>query len=134
MVPDWTEFEADLRFLPSMDARDILKQINKVFRQAKVRFRIQVDDIQQPYEIDSRHPLVRCLKKAGRDFGKKCQPRGSEGATVITFFKKHNIAAVATGYGHAGCAHATDEYAGVEDLYRGALVAQRFVRLFDRQR
>ena len=57
--------------------------------------------------------------------------KGSEGATVITFFREKAIPAVATGYGAKGAAHATDEFARADDLYRGAVLLERFVKMFD---
>jgi acetylornithine deacetylase/succinyl-diaminopimelate desuccinylase-like protein len=60
--------------------------------------------------------------------------KGSEGATVITFFQKKKIPAVATGWGASGCAHATDEYARAADLYQGAIVLERAIKLFDSRR
>jgi acetylornithine deacetylase/succinyl-diaminopimelate desuccinylase family protein len=130
MVADWCEFEADLRFLPGMDAQKILSVIKKAFAKTKVSFTIQPEDIQQPYEIGRKHPLVESLKKASSGIVRRSDVKGSEGATVITFFKKKNIPAVATGYGAKGCAHTTDEYVYVDDLYRGARVLERFIKIF----
>jgi len=130
MVADWCVFEVDLRFLPRMDAAKILAAIKTKFRGTGIPFRLVVDDIQQPYEISSGHPLVRGLKAAARGIDPS-RVTGSEGATVITFFRRKNIPAVATGWGTSGCAHATDEYARVADLYRGARVLERFIRIFD---
>ncbi|MFH0940936.1 MAG: M20 family metallopeptidase [Candidatus Omnitrophota bacterium] len=133
MVADWCEFEVDLRFLPGMEAQKILTGIKKGLAKArpKVNFTIQPEDIQQPYEIGRKHPLVESLKKASYGIVRRSDVKGSEGATVITFFKKKNIPAVATGYGAKGCAHATDEYVRVNDLYRGARVLERFIKIFD---
>ena len=131
MVADWCEFEVDLRFLPGMKAEKILSDIRRIFDKLGVFYKIEVNDIQEPYEIKSSHPLVRCLIKAGRGIIKKSEIKGSEGATVITFFKKRNIPAVATGYGSSGCAHATNEFVRINDLTRGAKTLERFIRIFD---
>ena len=130
MVADWCEFEVDLRFLPGMEAQKILSGIKKVFAKTKVSFTIQPEDIQQPYEMGRKHPLVESLKKASYGIVRRSDVKGSEGATVITFFKKKNIPAVATGYGAKGCAHTTDEYVRVHDLYRGARILERFIKIF----
>jgi len=134
MVADWCVVEADLRFLPGMPADRILKRIRAAFDATGASYAIDVDDMQQPYEIDARHPLVSCLKAAARDLGAPAPVRGSEGATVITFFQKKKIPAVATGYGAEGNAHATDEFVLAKDLWRGAQVLERFIRIFDAQR
>jgi acetylornithine deacetylase/succinyl-diaminopimelate desuccinylase family protein len=130
MVADWCEFEADLRFLPGMDARKILNQIGIAFCKTGSAFEIQINDIQQPYEIDTRHPMVRALQEAAKGIAPGSKIKGSEGATVITFFQKKNIPAVATGYGASGTAHATNEYARINDLYLGARVLERFIKVF----
>jgi len=133
MVADWCSFEVDLRFLPGMQARLILAKIKKAFDKTKISYCLKVNDVQHPYEISPKHPLVASLKKAAQGILKESRVKGSEGATVITFFKKKNIPAVATGYGVSGCAHATDEFITVDNLYRGALVLERFVKVFDRK-
>ena len=134
MVADWCVVEADLRFLPGMSAPRILKRIRAAFDRTGVRCRIEVDDIQRPYEIDARHPFVSCLRGAARALGLPAPVRGSEGATVITFFQNKRIPAVATGYGAKGNAHATDEFVRIRDLVRGAEVLERFIRHFDKKR
>lgn len=131
MVADWCEFEVDLRFLPGMVASEILALVRRRFDATRFSYQIQVQDIQQPYELDTDHPMVRFLKKAGRGLVPRCAIKGSEGATVITFFKKKNIPAIATGCGARGMAHATDEYVRVHDLVRGARVLEKFIKLFD---
>jgi succinyl-diaminopimelate desuccinylase len=134
MVPDACAFEVDWRFLPGMDARDLLSRMRRAFDQTAVRYDIVINDIQQPYEIDERDPLVSCLRRASRTIGRNGLVKGSEGATVITFFQKKKIPAVATGWGASGCAHATDEYARAADLYQGAIVLERAIKLFDSRR
>ena len=134
MVADWCVVEVDLRFLPGMSAVRIRTRIRAAFDKTKVRYKIEVDDIQRPYEIDGRHPLVSCLRRAARGVGAPAPIRGSEGATVITFFQDKGIPAVATGYGSPGNAHATDEFVRVRDLVCGAAVLERFIRLFDKKR
>lgn len=132
MVADWCSFEVDLRFLPGMEARLILAKVKKAFDKTKILFSLKVNDVQHPYEISPEHPLVASLKEAARTIVKESKVKGSEGATVITFFKKKNIPAVATGYGVSGCAHATDEFITQDNLYCGALVLERFVKMFDK--
>ncbi len=131
MVADWCVFELDLRFLPGMNANRILASVRRVFDKCGIKYNIKVDDIQNPYEISQAHPLVSSLKKAAVGLAPECKIKGSEGATVITFFKKKNIPAVATGYGSKGTAHSTDEYARIDNICRGAVVLERFIKLFD---
>jgi len=134
MVADWCVVEVDLRFLPGMSSVVILKRIRSAFNKTGIPYSIQVDDAQRPYEISARHPLVSCLKQASADFGVAAPVKGSEGATVITFFQDKSIPAVATGYGARGNAHVTNEFVWVRDLFRGARVLERFIKTFDQKR
>jgi len=56
--------------------------------------------------------------------------KGSEGATTVTFFKARNIPAIATGFGTAGTAHAPDEYVRINNLYKGALALEDFLKTY----
>jgi acetylornithine deacetylase/succinyl-diaminopimelate desuccinylase family protein len=129
IVADYCQAEADLRFLPGMNPAIILGQIKKIIKKSAQRFRIQVDSLQAPYEISADHALVKSLLRSDRRF----EVAGSEGATVITFFQKYHIPAVATGFGNFGCAHAADEYVMVDNLYQGAIALENFIKNFDRR-
>ncbi len=126
IVADYCEFEVDLRFLPGMNPRQILRQIKKIISSKVNKFSLEIDSLQAPYEISKGHTLVKHILKSDKRFNLS----GSEGATVITFFKKHNIPALATGFGSGGCAHIADEYVKVSNLYQGALALERFVKAF----
>jgi succinyl-diaminopimelate desuccinylase len=131
MVADWCEFEADLRFLPGMKPKELLSDIKRTFDRCGVSYRLKVDNLQEAYEIDDSHILVRSLKEAACGVTRLSRIRGSEGATVITFFRKHKIPAVATGYGQRGAAHTSNEYVRFKDLYQGARILERFIKIFD---
>ena len=70
---------------------------------------------------------MNCAKRMGI----KAQLKGSDGATVITFFKKQKIPAFATGYGAHGTAHTKDEYVYVNMLYKGACLLEQFLKSYD---
>ena len=143
MVADWCEFEVDLRYLPGMSAKDSLGKIKKLIARRVKRFsrsmskpiagsrcagKIEIEGIQHPYEISAKHPLVSSLRETWRSRYPASRLKGSEGATVITFFKEKNIPAVATGFGCQGCAHINDEYAVIEKLYSGAKALEEFLK------
>jgi len=130
VVADWCEFEADFRFLPGTEAEELLKYIRTVVGKHAKRFKIEIEDIQKPYAIQTNHPLVKCLTSAMRKVSLKPQIKGSEGATVITFFQDKFIPAVATGFGSEGLAHTADEYAKINSLYKGALVLEEFLKQY----
>lgn len=128
VVADWCEFELDFRFLPGMSEENFLRELKLVIRKHAKKFKIEIEGVQEPYYISEKHPLVSNLKKAME--GLKVSPviKGSEGATVITFFQHENIPAVATGFGSGGCAHTADEYVKVGNLYKGSQVLEEFLK------
>ena len=130
VVADWCEFELDYRFLPGDSAISIIKEIKGVLWRCSRDFKIEIEGIQRPYLISASHPLVRFLQRAARQMRIASRISGSEGATTISFFQGKGIPAVATGFGVSGCAHMADEYAMVDDLFRGALLLERFLKLY----
>lgn len=128
IVADWCEFELDLRFLPGSRAQDLLGEIRKIIKKYSARFSVELEGVQEPYKIKEKHPLVTHLSAAMRKIKVKPKIKGSEGATVITFFQHKGIPAVATGFGSVGCAHTADEYAKIDNLYKGSLVLEEFLK------
>jgi len=128
IVSDWCEFELDFRFLPGESEKKLLDHLRRTISKYTSNFRIEIQGIQAPYSIDPDHPLVKGLSVAMKDL--KIDPRisGSEGATVITFFRHKNIPAVATGFGAESCAHVADEYACLSNLFKGAQVLVSFLK------
>jgi len=131
MVADFCEFALDVRFLPGMKHREILAKIKKTIERFTKRYKIIIDDLQAPYEIDQKHPCVKEYLSAVKDSQASAIIKGSEGATVITFFQNHKIPAIATGYGATGTAHATDEYLHISTLVKGTKALERFVKRYD---
>ena len=128
VVADWCEFELDFRFMPGSAGKDILAEVKRIISAHAKKFSLEVEGIQEPYYIDESHPLVSGLKKSMRAHKVVARVRGSEGATVITFFQDKGIPAVATGFGSEGCAHIADEFVKVENIYKGALVLEDFLK------
>jgi len=131
VVAGHCEFELDFRYLPGMSAAVLLKQIKKIAAKHSKKFRIEIEGIQKPYLINETHPLVRGFQEAGAKFGVTCPVRGSEGATVITFFQDKHIPAIASGFGSEGMAHMSDEYVKVDNLYKGSLVLEEFLKSYE---
>jgi len=130
VVADWCEFELDFRYLPGMSARKILSGVRAVCNKHAKHYSLEIEGVQKPYFIEDSHPLVRNLKEASRRVGVNAPVRGSEGATVITFFQEKGIPAIATGFGCEGQAHMADEYAKPENLYKGCLVLEEFLKSY----
>ena len=128
VVADWCEFELDFRFLPGMSEKKILSDLKNIIKKFARKFKIEIEGIQKPYRINEGHLLVRCLVAAMHKIGIRPKIKGSEGATVITFFQDKDIPALAWGFGAKGCAHIADEYIKIENLYRGTLALDRFLK------
>ena len=132
MVPDFCEVALDTRYLPGTDPKDVLNQIKTIVASEAKRFKIIIDDLQLPYEISANDPIVKLYLKTAKRLKCKAQVKGSEGATVITFFKKHKIPAFATGWAAHGTAHTNDEYIFVKSLYRGTQLLEEYLKEYGR--
>ncbi len=132
MVPDFCEFALDLRYLPGMQPKTILRNIRQAVQSVHPQFKIIIDDLQLPYTIDRRDPAVALYLQTARKMRLPARLKGSEGATVITFFKRHGITAFATGYGARGTAHTNDEYVRINTLYRGTKLLEQYIKEYDR--
>jgi len=131
MVADFCEFALDVRYLPGMNPENVLRDIKAVIRRVTKNFKLVIDDLQLPYEIPAAHPLVATYIQSAKKVKMRCDIKASEGATVMTFFRKYHIPAFASGYGAKGTAHTTDEYARVETLYRGTRLLEQFLKDYD---
>ncbi len=130
IVADWCEFELDFRFVPGMRAPGLVNKLKKIIARYTKKYSILIQSIQQPYEISKDHRLVSALSEAMKKNKIKPKIKGSEGATVITFFQGKKIPAVATGFGQSGCFHVKDEYAKVDCLFKGAAVLEYFLKTY----
>lgn len=128
IVADWCEFELDFRYLPGDLPEPIIAGLRKVILKYAKKFKIGIDGVQKPYVIDENHRLVAQLSQAISAFSTRADIKGSEGATVITFFQDKDIPAVATGFGSQGCAHVADEYVKIDNLYKGARILEGFLK------
>ena len=131
IVADFCEFSLDIRFMPGMKAEGVLKEIKSIVAKETKDFKVVIDDTQKPYGIDATHPFVKTYVDACRKLGFKAQLKGSQGATVITFFQDYGIPAFSTGWGSHGVIHANDEYAEIKTLHNGAKVLEAFIKEYD---
>ncbi|MBF0331673.1 MAG: M20 family metallopeptidase [Candidatus Omnitrophica bacterium] len=131
MVADFCEFSVDIRYMPGMDPKKLIAEVKSVVKSVTPKYKMIIDDLQLPYEIGAKDPFVQAFLKSAKALGQEPRLKGSDGATVISFFQLHNIAAFATGFGKSGTLHANDEYAEVKTLYHGARVLERFIKDYD---
>lgn len=141
MVADWCEFELDIRFLPGMKKDKIIRILKDTIRSTTKKFtplekkpltgfKFEITASQDPCETKPDHILVRSLKESSLDIVKKYRLKGSQGATVMTFFDKCGIPSVATGFGSAKCAHTTNEYVSINNLIKGYHILKNFLFIF----
>ncbi len=131
MVADFCEFSVDIRYMPRTDPKKVIRQVKDIIGSVADKYELLIDDIQLPYEIDEDDPYVTAFVKAAKRCGQKAHLKGSDGATVISFFQHHGITAFATGFGKSGTLHADDEYAEVKTLYNGSRVLAEFIKDYD---
>ncbi len=131
MVADFCEFSVDLRYMPGMDPKQVIALVKAIARSVTPNYKMIIDDLQMPYEISAKDPFVRAFLRSARAVGQKARLKGSDGATVISFFQHHGIAAFATGFGKSGTLHANDEYAEIKTLYHGTCLLERFIKDYD---
>ncbi len=131
MVADFCEFSVDIRYMPGMDPKALISQVKALVGSVTPKFKMIIDDLQLPYEVSAKNPFVQAFLKSAQAEKQKARLKGSDGATVISFFQHHGINAFATGFGKAGTLHANDEYAEVKTLYYGARVLERFIKDYD---
>src|SRR3989338_2669071 len=131
IVADYCEVSVDTRFLPGTNPKEILGIFKKILGQETKKFTIAIDDLQYPYEIKESHPIVQTYVKSAKKLGVTAPLTGSEGATVITFFKKKGIPAFATGYVTHNTAHITDEYVEIKTLYKGTRILEQYLKDYD---
>ena len=122
----------DLRFPSGINPHGLLKQVRKIIREVTKHYRLEIGHIQNSCEIERERPLVKYLIKAARINNITPRIKGSEGATLISFFLEKNIPAVATGFGAPKTAHTANEYVLINDLFRGAKFLVDFIKEFDR--
>lgn len=133
IVADYCKFTVDIRFMPSMDEKKMIKDIKKIIYGVSKNVEITIDDLQLPFEMDMKNPYVKMFLSSAKKVGVKAKLTGSNGATVISFFKAHGIPCFATGFGKTGTMHATDEYAEIKTLFDGTRLLEEFIRMYDQQ-
>ena len=132
MVADSCEFTIDHRFCPGTKPQEALKQIKQAISSVTKKYKLIVDDIQESYEIKGTHPFIKTFMDVNKRLKTPAKIKGSEGATVITFFQKHGIPAFATGWGAHGTLHANDEYIYIKSLYKGTQVLEEYIKEYDK--
>lgn len=124
-------FDIDIRYLPSMKEKEIIKNIEKIIKKEKIKYNIKILANQAPLEIDKNIPAIKILRdvlKKNKVKGKLCP---SFGATVITFLKDAGIESFAFGFGSKGNAHIKNESVKIDNLNKGVKILRDYVKQLD---
>jgi len=133
MVADWCQVECDIRYLPGMDSNVIIRTIKKMLGAIAKKYNFEIFATQAPYEAGLETNLVKSLRRASLETNGFCHFKGSEGATVMTFFQEYNIPCVATGFGSENNAHSTNESVSIGNLKKGEEFLTNFLFNFNQE-
>ncbi|UCC91627.1 MAG: ArgE/DapE family deacylase, partial [Candidatus Aenigmatarchaeota archaeon] len=121
IVPGECEVLLDFRYLPSQNAKDIIKDLKDILREVrrknkKAKFRLEVMDNQKPVEVEKDNVLVQAIRKhAKKVIGGKPKLIGLPGTTVVKPLAERGI--IAVGYSTGGdLLHMANEYVFVNEL------------------
>jgi succinyl-diaminopimelate desuccinylase len=131
VVAGYCFFELDIRYLPSMNKNNILKQIEQLVKKQKIKYKIKTLAHQDAIEINKDIPSIYVLKKVLKKHRINPQLKPSFGATVINFLQEKGIESFAFGFGTRGKAHTKNEYVKISNLYKGVEVLKDYVKSLD---
>lgn len=112
-------FELDIRYLPSMKAENIIRDIETIIKKYKIKYKLRIISCQLPVQIEKDNFFLKKLIEVLKEKKIKGQLKPSFGATVMSFLQERKIPSFATGFGTHGCAHIKDEYVKLSDLHQG---------------
>jgi succinyl-diaminopimelate desuccinylase len=131
IVAGYCFFELDIRYLPSMGKKEIIKAIEKIIKKQKIKYRIKILAHQGPIEINRSSTAIKVLRQVLRKHKIKTKLKSSFGATVINFLEEQGIESFAFGFGTKGQAHSKNEYVKVNNLAKGAKALEDYVKRLD---
>ncbi|MDD4955080.1 MAG: ArgE/DapE family deacylase [Candidatus Omnitrophica bacterium] len=131
IVAGYAFFDIDIRYLPSMNEKEIIKSIERIIKKQKIKYKIKILANQAPLEVDKNMPAVGILRSTLKRNGIKSKLSPSFGATVITFLKDVGIDSFSFGFGSKGNAHVKNESVKIENLNKGIKVLVEYVKAMD---
>jgi len=131
IVAGYAFFDIDIRYLPGMKEKDIIRRIEKIIKKQKIKYKIKILAHQEPIEIDKNIPAIKIL----RSILKKNKIEGalspSFGATVITFLKDVGVDSFSFGFGSKGNAHIKNESVKIDNLNKGVKILSDYIKQLD---
>ncbi|MEI8349336.1 MAG: M20/M25/M40 family metallo-hydrolase [Candidatus Omnitrophota bacterium] len=131
IVAGYAFFELDIRYLPSMHKDTIIRDIEKIIRTQKIKYKIKILAHQTPIEIERNTPSIAILRRVLKKHNIVSRLSPSFGATVINFLQEQGIESFAFGFGSKGNAHIKNESVKIDNLYKGVAVLEDYVKALD---
>ncbi|MCD6583661.1 MAG: M20 family metallopeptidase [Candidatus Omnitrophica bacterium] len=131
VVAGFNFFELDIRYIPSMNKKNIEKKLRKIIEKYTRKYRIKILAHQKPLEIAKNHFLIKLMRKVLKRHKIKVSYKASLGATVINFLSERGIEGFCFGFGSKGYAHSANEYVKIKNLYGGVEVLKDYVLSLD---
>ncbi|MFH1767962.1 MAG: ArgE/DapE family deacylase [Candidatus Omnitrophota bacterium] len=132
IVAGYAYFDIDIRLIPSMKRKDIIRKIERVVRKHIDKYKITVLAAQDPIEIDRDNLLIKTLQHTLRKNNIRPKLKACFGATVINFLTDRGIGAFAFGFGSRGTAHTKNEYVKANNLSKGCNVLLDYLISLDK--
>jgi acetylornithine deacetylase/succinyl-diaminopimelate desuccinylase-like protein len=120
VVPDFCQATLDLRLVPGQGSEfeeALFSKLRSVHPELEIEVRRSL-----PLYTDVGHPLLQKLSSLG------ARPVGAPWFCDAAIFAKQGSAAIAMGPGSIAQAHTKDEWISLDDLEKGALFFERFLR------
>lgn len=120
-VPARCEAKIDMRYLPSQNAQELIKDVKKMIASVRRRnrhaeFLVEIIDSQKPVKVDEKNMLVRVIKKNAKSIlGKEPGIYGMSGTTVSKPLVGKGVVSVGFGPGDH-VAHIANEYIRLKEL------------------
>lgn len=131
IVAGYAFFDIDIRYLPEMKEKDIIRRIEKIIKKQKIKYKIKILAHQDPLEIDKNIPAIKILRSVLRKNKIEGALRPSFGATVITFLKDVGVESFSFGFGSKGNAHIKNESVKIDNLNKGIKILNDYVKQLD---
>ncbi len=126
------KFSLDIRYLPSLDSKKVLKDIKKILSSITKNFKIKILDIQKPIEIDKNNFWIEKFTKVLRNNNMKPKLKGSLGATVMSILNDFKIKSFSFGVGVKSKAHSANEFVFKSSLIKGAKILYEYFQELDK--
>ena len=134
IVPSKCDIHVDIRIPPQLSTQEILDETNRIISQyqtahPKVKVEVKVEDHADPFEIDSRSPIVRALSWSIRKVQHKpatlLRKTGTGDMNVLSGAMK--IPIVTYGPGNSHLDHTANENIDIQEYLDGVQVYQEAI-------